>query len=374
MRVEGEGTIFVHYGKELTLTEFATTAPLKVTQETDFTAKISLDGLEPWTPYYYRVVVVGGGSAPKCRFVTAPEPDALADVRFAFGGDLRERFKPFTIMDSIHAMRPDFLLFLGDTIYADRDGVATALSQFWAKYAANRNDLPTQRLFSETSLYATWDDHEVANDYLPSHPLAPIGRRAFFDYWPVRQDPEDPNRLYRSFRWGKAVEVFILDTRQYRDPAAGTMLGEKQKEWLLEALSSSTALFKFIATSVPLSGTRRDQWGGFPKERDEILSFIANRRIGGVVFLAGDAHYAAVTKLPRLKGLMEVVVGPLAGRLNRFGIGTPKRSDFFSNNSFSYGMVKVVTEGGLPYAEVDILDEDNKLLYRTRIDPTPSGG
>ncbi|MCH7916233.1 MAG: alkaline phosphatase D family protein [Deltaproteobacteria bacterium] len=60
-----------------------------------------------------------------------------------------------------------------------------------------------------------------------------------FDYWPIRQDSRDRRRICRSFRWGKAAEIFILDTRQYRDIDEGTMLGSEQKQWLLEALSSS---------------------------------------------------------------------------------------------------------------------------------------
>lgn len=368
LRGDEESMVSVRYSKDPVSSQWAELGPVKVREEVDFTAKIVFEGLEPWTTYYYRGVVLGKKPGPICRFRTAPSPEAATDVCFAFSGDSRESYRPFKIMDSIRAMRPDFFLHLGDTIYADRDGVASTLPEFWAKYRTNRADPPSQRLFAETSLYVTWDDHEVANDYDPAHPLAPIGRRAFLDYWPVRQDPGDRDRIYRSFRWGKALELFILDTRQYRDPLAGSMLGSRQKGWLLDALVSSRAYFKFVATSVPFSSPGRDKWGGFAKEREEILEFIERERIGGVIFLAADVHYAAVARLGR-SALREVMVGPIGAPMGVV-LRTAGKFEFFSRETFNYGLVKVRTASP-PSAEIAILDQDNRLLYRLTLTNPP---
>lgn len=367
VRTEDESLVSVHYGKESNLRQFTHLGRVKVTDETDFTTKFRLDGLEPKTVYFYRGAVIGKKPGPICHFVTAPLPDDRVDVQFAFSGDTREMYKPFSIMDSIRAMRPEFFLFLGDTIYADREGVASELSQFWGKYARNRNDPPTRRLLSETGIYVTWDDHEVENDFGGSHPLAPIGRRAFIDYWPVRQDTNDPARLYRSFRWGRAAEILILDTRQYRDPHQGTILGTRQKEWFLETLASSTAWFKFVATSVSFSSSKSDRWGGFSKERDEILNFIAEKKINGVVFLSADLHFAAVANVGGELRIKEYIVGPMAAPLNWLAIGYEKSFEFFSNDSYNYGFVKIYAGANPPYAEIKILDQNNKLLHKSRI-------
>jgi alkaline phosphatase D len=235
LRAEDESGVQVHYGVDAALKEFLSTPPIRVTGENDFIARFRIDGLKPRTTYYCRAAVYGKRPGPIGRFVTAPPAEETATVRFAFSGDSREWYQPFSIMDSIRLVRPDFFVHLGDTIYADRDWIATELPDFWSKYRANRKDLPTQRLLSETSLYVTWDDHEVADNYVAGHPLASIGQRAFFDYWPIREDARDPLRLYRSFRWGKAAELFILDTRQYRKPEERTILGKNQKAWLMQA-------------------------------------------------------------------------------------------------------------------------------------------
>jgi alkaline phosphatase D len=368
LRAEPESVVTLHYGKQASLRQFEETVQVTVDSASDHTAKIVLQGLEPETTYYYRAVVHGKKPGAIGRFVTAPSPEDLTPVKFCFSGDTRESYQPFTIMDSIRERQPNFFLHLGDTIYADIGGRAIRLPDFWRKYQRNREDVPSQKLFASTSTYVIWDDHEVTNDYDAGEPLMPVGRKAFLDYWPIQRNPQDPNRLYRAFRWGKALELFIVDSRQHRDRARRTMLGEQQKRWLFEGLASSTAIFKFIATSVPFYGHGRDKWDGFPEERDELLRWIADRKIRGVVFLAADVHYAAVSRIPGPLKLKEVIAGPIGSPMNVITDGYAPRFEFFSNTNFNYAMITVDPKGTKPHAVVEHLDETGTTLYKTRID------
>jgi len=370
LRTEREALASVRYSKDPQLKDFATTPPVKVTSSSDFTAKILVDTLDPASTYFYQAVVEGQKPGPVAHLTTAPRPDENVDVRFAFSGDTRATYRPFSIMDSIRVMKPEFFLHLGDTIYADLDGRARTLDQYWSKHRANRSDLPSQRLFSETSLYVTWDDHEVEGNYHRESSLVPLGRKAFFDYWPIRPDAKDPDRIYRSFRWGKAVELFVLDTRQYRDAQARTILGEQQKHWFLDALASSNASFKFIGTSVPFSRPNPDKWGGFPAERDEVLGLIKKNKIPGVVFLSADVHYAAVSRVPGNLGLKEFIVGPMAAQMNKKIDGPAKQFEYFYNEGFSYGLIHVSAKATRPFAEIEILGKSNELLHKTKIEMT----
>jgi alkaline phosphatase D len=367
LRAEPRSLVSLHYGHESGLERFTDTAPVSVDPECDDTAKITLEGLEPATTYYYRAFVIGKKPGPIGQFVTAPKPDDPAPVKFCFSGDSRQSYQPFTIMDSIRSKKPNFFLHLGDTIYADIGGRASRLPEFWAKYRANRYDFPSQRLFAETSTYVIWDDHEVANNCGPAHPLMSIGRRAFFDYWPIRRNPHDPNRLYRSFRWGNGAELFILDARQYRNHARGTILGTQQRQWLFDGLATSTALFKFIATPVPLYGGGADRWDGFPAEREELLRWIAEKSLKGVVFITADVHYAAVSRIPGRLGLKEIVAGPIGSPINILTSGFDRRFEFFSNETFNYAMVTVDPKASKPHAKVEILTDQGKTLYKTQI-------
>ena len=370
LRAEADSEVFLQYSKDPSLSDFASIGPFPVDNEADFTALVKLENLQPATVYYYRAAVSGKQPGSIAHFVTAPGPDDLAKVSFCCSGDTRESYKPFTAMNAIRAQRPDFFLHLGDTIYADRGGTAHRLAEFWAKYRANRDDAATQLCFSETSTYVTWDDHEVADDYLPGNPLAPIGRRAFLDYWPVRRNLEEPERIYRSFRWGKALELFILDARQYRDRKRGTMLGKSQKEWLLEELSRSDAIFKFIATSVPMAGGGSDRWDGYPRERTEILGYIRQKKISGVIFLSADLHCAAITRIPKSSGLRDITTGPLAAPLNRITSGTANRYEFFMAENFNFAKITVDPKVEPVQALVEFIDQDNRIFYHTKMKPS----
>jgi alkaline phosphatase D len=166
-----------------------------------------------------------------------------------------------------------------------------------------------------------------------------VGLQAMLDYWPIHGPPDEPRRLYRSVRWGRHLEAFILDTRQYRsdnaepDGPAKTMLGAAQREWLLRGLAASPATWKLVVTSVPLGmftgGRYSDSWSsanvfGFPRtsptgfvhERDLVLRTIREQGIRNVVFVAGDVHHAEIIRHEPSPGFVvhEVVAGPLAAR------------------------------------------------------------
>jgi hypothetical protein len=187
------------------------------------------------------------------------------------------------------------------------------------------------------------------------------------DYWPVRQDPTNSQRIYRSVRWGSGAELFILDTRQYRDPAAGSILGARQKRWFLDGLANSNARFKFVCTPVPFSSPAADKWGGYPADRDQILKAIKEKHIHGVIFLTADVHYAAVVRVPGSAALREIIVGPLGAPMGK-ATGTAKRFEYFNNEYLNYGLVNVHAGGDQEYVEIEILTDKNILLHKTRID------
>ena len=304
-----------------------------------------LRGLVPGRRHHYRLE--SASAAVSGEFVTAPAADTAAPVRIAWSGDLGARGHcrspgGWPVLDALASRRPDVFVFVGDTIYADhRCGgfVARRLEEFHAKHRDNRADPAAQRLFRRTSVVAIWDDHEVRSNFAgPTEPLTPTGLRAFLDFWPIATPPEDPTRLYRRLRWGRLVEIFVLDTRRYRsanrtrDGPAKTMLGPDQRRWLIEALASSTATWKVVVSSVPLSIAKGrpfgDSWArrnvlgyvtGFATERDAILEEVRRRGIQRLVVLVADVHHGALMTHRPLPGLEvhELIAGPLAARPKR---------------------------------------------------------
>jgi alkaline phosphatase D len=318
----------------------------------DHIVRVPLEHLRPATRYTYEVD--SGIERVEGRFTSAPPSDAPARVRFLWSGDLgggghcRDVEDGYPIFRAMTRRRADFFLFVGDTIYADHvcavsphvggnEFVAVTLDGYRAKHLYNRADSAVQEMFRATPVYATWDDHDVTNNFSGStEPLMPIGRRAFRDYWGIEGPAEEPDRIYRSTRWGRSLEVFILDTRQYRsrneevDGPNKTMLGAEQRRWLLDSVSASDATWKVIVTSVPLgifTATISDSWtsanllgyprpgAGFAYERNLILRTLRDRGVRNVVFLSGDVHHGQFLRHD-VDGyaVHELVAGPLAAR------------------------------------------------------------
>lgn len=401
VRAAGAAGVDLDYGPEGRPP--AARATLPVGPRTDFTGKVRLEGLQAATAYAYRVRA--GDRTRDGRFTTAPAAGDARPVRFLWSGDQGCRpASGYRVYEALARHRPHFFLLVGDTTYADvvcagpeeapgADFVATTLEGYRARHRHTREDPAVAGFLAGTVVYAIWDDHEVRNDFAGSvEPLMPVGRAAFLDYWPIVPPAEEPGRLYRRFRWGRLLEVFILDTRQYRSPnhqpdgPGKTMLGRRQRDWLIAGVTTSTATWKVVVSSMPLAvpkGAPRDGWSsaaadgtpgghptGFATERDAILGALRDRGVRNLVVVAADVHYAQLIRHHPAPGfsLHEFVAGPLAapparpGPLDR-SLGP--RSLFARGGLATYG--EVVVEPGV--LTVRILDAAGQELFRHLIGP-----
>lgn len=326
-------------------------ARVTVTAERDFAASLAFSNLAPgrrydaaaWCTEADLAESVPRPGAVTGHFTTPPAATTAASVRFAWGGDLggqnvcRDAALGYPIFGPLGAGRYAFFVALGDLIYADtpcdavgawgnaqvprRPKIATQRDEFQAAWRYNREDAGYRAFLSETPYYAMWDDHEVVNDFGPrtdlrhrapyrsGEHLMPAALAALVDYNPVPSD----GKLTRRRRWGRHVELFFVDARSYRDEntrrdsraAPKQLLGKEQTRWLLEALESSDATWKFVIASVPLSiptgldGNARDGFAnyggptGFERELLGLLSEMRERDLGDTVWLTTDVHFAA---------------------------------------------------------------------------------
>jgi alkaline phosphatase D len=188
--------------------------------------------------------------------------------------------------------------------------------------------------------------------------------------------------------------VFILDTRQYRSPntepdgPGKTMLGAAQRRWLVDNVSTSTATWKAVVSSVPLSiptgsPERRDSWSnasvfgtpqeggtGFAVERDAILRQLREHGVTNLVFVVADVHHAEVIRHQPAPGwtFHEFVAGPLSA-----GFGRPRPLDEGLNprSLFARGGVNNFGEVTIEPAELTVRfhDEEGAVLFTHTIAP-----
>jgi alkaline phosphatase D len=331
----------------------------------------------PGTRYWYRFEQ-GGARSVVGTFTTAPRPSAAVGVRFAISGDAdatpgpngEPGFNSYGVYARMAAEANAFNINLGDTIYSDSElggaPVARTIDEKWGKYRLGLALPALRSLRASSGLYSHWDDHEFVNDFSKpenGQAIYTAGVEAFRDYAPVAYYPA--NGLYRSFRWGKNLELFFLDERSFRsgkataacggdlaptapqavrdafatlapplrnpvssaclaaigDPSR-TMLGSRQFEAFTKAIKASKATWKVVVNEVPIQqfyALPYDRWEGYAAERERLLRFL-QANVKNVVFLTTDTHANLVNEVrfrtlggaPEGSGMWEVVTGPVA--------------------------------------------------------------
>lgn len=216
-----------------------------------------------------------------------------------------------------------FFVHAGDHVYADE---ARTLREFRAVYERTFSRTGLRALHESAGLYTVWDDHEVHNDWdgeTVERERFEAARRAFFEHHPWSGGWQRPRRLYERFRWGRTLELFVLDTRGERRPSTrlrpdAQYLSREQLQWLVDGLQTSESVFKCVVNSVPIArfeglfeAASSDRWQGYPAQRQRLLEAI--RDVPNVWFLSGDFHLGCVARVERSgpdRRLIEVLMGP----------------------------------------------------------------
>ena len=334
-------------------------------EATDFTARVDLAGLRAGQRIFYRtrfqsLADLRAWSEPITgTFTTPPAAAAARDVMVAWTADtvgqgwgIDTNLGGMRLYDAMRQAGADVFIHTGDTIYADAplqaevkldDGriwrnlmtpekskVAETLAEFRGNHRYNLLDEHVRRFNASLSQFVIWDDHEVLNNWYPSeilgsdlphteHSVALLSaraKRAFQESTPMRFDPTDPERIYRACRFGPLVDIIGFDMRSYRGDNStnlqttlseeSAIFGAPQVEWLKRRLLASTAVWKIIASDMPIGLVVPDGSGfdavanrdnGRPLGRElelaGLLRFIKDRGIRNVVFVTGDVHYCA---------------------------------------------------------------------------------
>jgi alkaline phosphatase D len=334
--------------------------------DTGHTVRVDLDGsLLPDRTYHYRFLLDGVPTRTgRCR--TLPRPDASPEgVRLALVTCQDFMNGHYPALEHVAREDVDFVVHVGDFIYeyngeaswngkrfegrgmdlpsgAPRMESLEDLYYVWQRY---RSDPQLQAMLEAHTILPTWDDHEITNDRYYDHQegrhygddsfhlnddperldaFFQAGLKAYIEWMPIRaehrpaaEDPLDRWRMYRSFRFGDLLELFLLDERWYRSPPpegereqtdatdderdAGdrTMLGEDQRAWLTDGLRATDATWTALGNPVQLSpagivvpGTsvyvNLDAWDGYEADRRAVVDAMAEA--DNALALTGDLH------------------------------------------------------------------------------------
>ncbi|MEU4206052.1 alkaline phosphatase D family protein [Streptomyces sp. NPDC045470] len=424
---------------------------------TDFTGTTALHGLPSGEQIHYRVLLADPydyrrtGEPVTGTFRTAS--DRRRDgVRFTWSGDLagqgwgiNPELGGYRIYEEMRRRDPDFFLCSGDNIYADSpieasvrlpDGriwrnvtteekskVAETLAEYRGAFRYNLLDAHLRRFNAQVPTIIQWDDHEVRNNWYPGQilddarytekdvdVLAARSLRAFREYFPIRTLRSDRGgRVYRVINHGPLLDVFVLDMRTYRNansPNRQTddrqgILGAEQLAWLKRALSRSRAVWKVIASDLPLGLVVADGRTDFeavaqgdpgaPLGRElqiaELLRHIKHHRVTGTVWLTTDVHYTSAQHYDPSRAAFkdfapfwEFVSGPLnAGGFpavpldGTFGpaqpfVKAPRRANVSPAESPQY-FGEVDIDGGSGELTVRLRQDSGQVLFSRSLQP-----
>ena len=323
-RASGPLPVAFQYSKDRDFTAPLTSAAVTASRDSDFTAAVRIDGLEPDTTYWYRPVVEGVVDRyQSVPVATRTAPAGAADFRVAFGSCARIVRDPVQrIFDVVVRESPNLFLWLGDNVYADSEAPEAIADE----HRRQRKVHSLTPLVRSVPQLAIWDDHDYGyNNSDGTSPFKAASLATFRNYWanPAYGLPGTPGVFFEKHFGG--IDFFMLDGRYHRSPngdpdgPSKTFLGAAQNAWLRERLLASRAPFKIIACGSGWSmadGEKGDTWAAFRTERDALFDFIRDRGIEGVVLLSGDSHVGELNCIPWSQrggyDLYDLVSSPLA--------------------------------------------------------------
>lgn len=318
VQTNGPAKVQFRYQAEAEGSPVYSTVSVVTRKEEAFTARIACDLVKPGLTYVYQLLLndevvtfdypLTFKTPPLWQFRTDPPEMKIALGSCVFINDSiydrpgRPYGGEYDIFTSIYEKRPDLMLWLGDNNYL-RDGDFYTTTGIVHRYTHSRNVPQMQPLLASSSNYAIWDDHDYGpNDSDRSFRMKNTTLAAFQLFWGNPSYGLGNGGITSMFEWGDA-DFFMLDNRYFRTPndrhdVEGTLLGEEQLEWFLDALAFSKARFKFvmIGGQVVNSAELFENHANLaPEERRRILNYIVDHEIKNVVFLTGDRHHSELS-------------------------------------------------------------------------------
>ncbi len=282
---------------------------LDMNTEYEYDIYLNNEKLDPSVPTAFRTKKLWEWREPapdfsfllgSCYYINDPQYDRPGKP---YGKDPR-------ILETMGNMPSDFMLWMGDNVYL-READYSSASGMAYRYSFNFRLPEMQKLRASRANYAIWDDHDYGpNDSDGRFELKESSLELFKSYWGNKTFGEPDNAgIYHKFKQSDC-DFYCMDDRYYRsanslpDSVNGkpnpskVFYGRKQLDWLKNNLISSSATFKFIVTGGQMLNPLADKecFYFYPVEFQELMSFIVENNISGVIFLTGDRHFSELIK------------------------------------------------------------------------------
>jgi alkaline phosphatase D len=327
------GQVRVTYGVKKDLSAAKQTEWVSVKAKSDFTHQFRLTGLQPGTKYYLKVEARDDADAPVTAsvtgsFGTAATKDQWQDVSFGvvtgqsyWDLDNREGYNMYPAMQKLDL---DFLVPTGDTVYMDSESPRARTVEL-ARYHWHRMYSLPRHVEFHRNVPGYWevDDHDIwVNDCWPTmkapwmNPLTfQQGAKIFVEQVPMG------DLTYRTVRWGKGLQVWMVEGRLYRSPnnmkdgPEKLIWGKEQRAWLERTITESDADFRVLISPTPIVGPDRTNKAdnhsnkAFTSAGNHFRNWTKEQGLKNFYVCCGDRHWQYMSVDPK-SGLREFSCGP----------------------------------------------------------------
>jgi len=379
VQAEEESEVNIKYWNSSDRSKVKNTKPINTLMEKANTATISIGYLEPGTTYTYQIYVNGKVAKagkeymfttqklwhyredpPKFSFVAG---SCMYTNEVAYDRPGKGYGQGADIFKEIQKENADFMLWLGDNIYL-READFNSRSGIYHRYTHTRQVPQIQELMHTMHHYAIWDDHDYGpNDSDWTYHNKDITKEAFQDFWANPNYSVGGTAGITGTFWWNDCQYFLLDNRWDRTPQAkdGKIIGDQQMKWLIDALRTSRANFKFVAIGgqVVSDFAKYENHAMYADERAYLLEQIDKYNIKNVVFLNGDRHSSELSRYVTKGGqvIYDVTSSPLSSK----SYGSKEANSFRIGNRISesnYAVIEV--EGKFRGRRATVIYKDAK--------------
>lgn len=341
--------------------------------EHDYAVQFALQGLTPGVRYRYTVEAKNaeGQNQTSGSFETAPVATTESPICFVVTSCHKyETMDAPGLGQKIYRpmldLKPQFFVHTGDVVYYDNDAKPLAKNRELARLHWHRMDnLPYHRQFyPNVASYFMKDDHDILkDDAWPGQKYGDLtfaeGLQIFDEQNPLGESP------YRTVRWGKDLQVWIVEGRDFRSPnrmADGpdkSIWGEAQWKWLQQTVAESDATFKILISPTPIVGPDRPKGKNdnhsnavWKSEGDRVRRFLVEN---DMISICGDRHWQYYS-VDEETGLNEFCSGP----------STNKHAGGWSQENFRPEHRFLRVKGGFLSVDVQRQKDQPELILRHR--------
>lgn len=287
--------------------------------------------------------------------------------------------KDFKIWNVLASKNPEYILMIGDTVYADRDATGSKINvtpeSIWNRYTDVRLTVPFYFQDKLVPVHGLWDDHDFgASNGTEDFEYKDEAKDIFEAFFAQAISDE---AYTKGFGVGGLLSMgdfnlYFLDARSFRSSnKEGKHLGINQYQWLIKSLKEESQP-SFIIKGDQFFGGYHSFESYEGKHPQDFINFVTDLRElkTPFIFLSGDRHMSEIMQFPRsLFGLpsFEITSSPMHGKTYPpAGLKNPWRV-VEVEGKVNFTLINNLAQDNHWFMDVENIGVDGEIYYRREL-------